>query len=215
MLYLQKLRRDRGLCDKLFLLDVEKEDDDNIKLKICGTTKNVYCIEIRTENDNSSTITCDCYDMKTNCVEKNLICKHICFVYCKIIKNLDIGSDFFVSHVLTHGEKRRLLFNLECLTKTDSIFDEDLAEKFKMLTTKEEKEKDIEKKDKLVRNIDDDCPICFTELKNDEIVECFICKNGVHNYCMKIWLKNKKTCVFCRCEWKTKKEKEKNYLNLV
>jgi hypothetical protein len=131
MLYLQNLRRQRGLTEKLFLLDVVKETEEKkIILQICGTTKNVYTIKIE-QNDDFYDIKCDCYDAQTNCLRDNLICKHVCFVYCKILKELGVYTGFYELHQLNEYEYQRLLFNLDCLRSEDSIIDNELTTKFK------------------------------------------------------------------------------------
>lgn len=54
-------------------------------------------------------------------------------------------------------------------------------------------------------DIDDDCecPICFEEMKSrkESIEKCTTCKNYLHSDCLKRWLRQSKTCVYCRSPW--------------
>ena len=60
-------------------------------------------------------------------------------------------------------------------------------------------------------NVDDTCPICCDILQSraserqgdlltseSEIISCPECHNYVHKQCIKIWLEQSKTCVYCR-----------------
>lgn len=50
-----------------------------------------------------------------------------------------------------------------------------------------------------------ECPICFEEMKSkkESIEKCLTCKNYLHSDCLRRWLKQSKTCVYCRSPWIT------------
>lgn len=210
MNYMQTMRIRRALHERLFLLNTDiSEDQSQIHLQICGTTLNVYDIQIHNRK-----IKCNCYDANAR---PELYCKHICFVYIKIGKN-QFDNYLFENDELSSSHITKLLsiLNTNELQSSNAINDE-LTEKFLQLSIKkEEEEKKEEKKEEQVcRNHEDDCPICFTALNEDQIVICMKCENGIHETCMNIWLNKKSTCVFCRSEWKKEmKKKNSKYLNL-
>lgn len=195
-----------------FLLDNEISDD-KIVLKISGSTLNVYTIEINEKNQN---ITCDCIDFQTTCILKNLYCKHICFVYRRIGQIEE--NNLFLNSKLPTFEYNKILDRL-CLNNS-SIRNDFLSNRYLSLKDelKEVEHENKFEKEEHSRNIEDDCPICYESLKENKLVTCPSCNNSIHNECMKMWLKMKTTCVFCRSDiWKEFNkpfEKKSKYLNI-
>ena len=110
---------------------------------------------------------------------KNIYCKHICFIFIKIIQSKDFN--FFTDFIISQKD----IISLKDIIK--SIFEKD-SSIFKS-TSKE-------------RNIGDDCPICYEKL-DDVLSKCPECENAVHTECIKKWLKYNPSCVFCRSDsWK-------------
>ncbi len=74
---------------------------------------------------------------------------------------------------------------------------------------------------------DDECPICFESMINDQTNVLFCstsCGNNMHKNCFEKWRQAKLsmgevvTCPFCRIEWKRAIERQNNpkgYLNLA
>jgi hypothetical protein len=63
-----------------------------------------------------------------------------------------------------------------------------------------------------------DCPVCFEEMKPDEVkVQCTLtCKTWFHGECIKLWLESDhSTCPLCRSNWdKSNSDKEENSVDV-
>ena len=86
-------------------------DYDYLVFKICGSTKNIYTVELK-----NHTITCDCPDYVSGCAKYQVICKHCCFVLFKVLRLLDDISTLCLLHfhlstlpILYHSAERPLL----------------------------------------------------------------------------------------------------------
>lgn len=212
--YIQQMRIKR-ITDTFFLLD-KNITDSKIIMKVSGSTYNVYTININRDNGK---ISCDCIDFRKNCSNKNIFCKHICFVYLKI--GLINDNHLFFNYFVSDDNIVMILNRLDNAWQDRNIFSEDLCDKFNKLKVtpnlKESKTSIFDDKD--TRNLDDDCPICYVSLSENKINKCPTCKNAVHTECMNMWLKQHDTCVYCRSDiWKQFNEKKKitnsNYLNV-
>lgn len=137
---------------------------------------------------------CSCADHKFNSTKKNIMCKHICFLICKIGKFLK--PEIFQTKKLSQDDLAILLTKLEStgdiwkdlnLTKISNTINIDFFKQF----TKE---------------VNDCCPICFDDLNEDnkpELVSCPTCKNYIHSDCISVWLEQKTNCVLCKSDiWK-------------
>jgi hypothetical protein len=200
----QNMRIKRSNSESLFLLDIIFNKDDKVKLKICGKTLNVYTISFSMiDNDD---FTCDCPDSKY-CNNKKIFCKHRCFVYFRIGKLKDYS--LFINYKLSIENKEILKNKLTNIHSSDyDVINDELICKYFEKTTISDKEYDID----IPRNINEDCIICFEELKSGTIKNCKICNNCVHSDCLEIWLKTKNTCVFCKSIFLL--QKKSNYINL-
>jgi hypothetical protein len=191
--------------EKLYFINYIKNEEQNnlegtftmmgsLKKRSNGQVKREkYEVKMYKCNTNEKTFFCNCPDHKFNSTKHNMVCKHICFLVCKIGKILD--SEFFNSKQLTPEQHDILLqrvINTQELLLEGSIYNPPRN------ATKEifmNKSKHIEEHDM--------CPICFDNISDREILSCPNCKNYVHNECMKVWLETKNTCVFCRSDvWK-------------
>lgn len=140
---------------------------------------------------------CNCPDHKFNSGKKDMVCKHICFLVCKVGKLL--GSDgvaFFESNgkQLTREQfvafkavaenTQQLLTNLEICRPPDLVTEALFRARPKAIAD------------------DDVCPICFDELKEDDatLLSCPTCKNYTHEECMRVWLERSRACVYCRSD---------------
>lgn len=186
----QKNRISKSHYQTIYLLETIINNKDHIIFKLTGSTLNVYTIIIDNLN-----ILCDCPDSDNK--HDKLFCKHICFVIC-VIGNI-YSIDTFVSKKLTKDQKTDIIFNI---TKDTTIASKFLSEKYlnmKFKLINDSKNKNLE-----TRNIKDDCTICFNIMENKEdIYTCKNCFNAVHKECLKMWMREKNTCIFCR-----------NYVNL-
>jgi hypothetical protein len=163
----QQKRRIRKLYDeKYYLLGFKKDENE---ITISGSTNSIYKIKIH-----SNYMMCNCMDCKINC-NKSIYCKHICFVFIKILQSKDY-SNFFTNFFISEKDISSLHDILKAMFEKDmSIFN----------STSDE------------RNLNDDCPVCYETLSTD-LSKCPECKNAIHTDCIQKWLKFNPTCVYCR-----------------
>ena len=192
--------------ESIYLVEINILNDTECVLKVTGSTLNIYTITLK-----NNILRCNCKD-SFNCFINNLYCKHLCFVLIKIGKIFD--EEVFLRTILKTKECIKIInrLNSNCSNEPDIIF-EYLTKKFK---TKKEtiSEEKFKKKIENKINIKDDCPICYLELGNNNILKCPECSNYIHQDCIQKWLLYNKNCVFCRSEiWKEYNE-IKEYLNI-
>lgn len=146
--------------------------------------------------NDKGTFWCSCPDHKFNSTKKNMVCKHICFLVCRVGKMLD--PRFFNTKKLTSEQYETFKSKVEnihqilqdrsiCRPKSE-VTDELFTAHTKPITD------------------EDICPICYDGLQcseKEDILSCPTCANYVHKGCMAVWLERKDSCVYCRCDsWK-------------
>lgn len=208
----QQKRFNKLNYESFFLLKVEK-NDLGFQLKVSGSTRNVYTIQI---NNNSRKIECDCPDSKSWARHYNCFCKHVCFVLLRMFKSIfNKQSSIFIDKTINMNDYNLIeskLINLN-ISEEHDIVDTDLLNKFHNLSTKSNSN------NFLVENIEKEemCPICFLDINGNEekIVKCPECRNILHLECMEKWLEmGNKTCVYCRSNvWQNYNLKDE-YLSL-
>jgi hypothetical protein len=207
----QQKRIDKLNTDEFYLIGF-----DGKEILMTGSTKNVYKIIIQDD----CSMHCNCPDSISHAKKFNVLCKHICFIYLKICKSTDLS--FFNVKKLTNNDIAKLKARTETLTfdATAKKFYTNYINKITNETNgKNALNFNESKREQNVEN--DDCPICFEELK-ENIKFCPDCSNPVHEKCIKKWLDSHNSCVYCRSDvWKNfgKKEISKNtntekYINL-
>jgi hypothetical protein len=196
--YLQYTRVERGLHDPIYLLNVNENDKE---LQIAGTTRNVYTVKYQPK------LSCDCPDNRVVRRGGPFLCKHICFVICKICKFDDptIFETFALSAIQVPILEEKLM---QAGGADEDIVDMLLLDRFHKLKIGSDAVK-------VGRALDDsqECPICFGILKGTEITACRECGNYVHDDCLKRWLAIKSTCVYCR-SYLHSEEMASDYLQL-
>lgn len=225
--YEQKKRLKKAFGEPLYLLEASFPDPE-YHFRIVGSTKNVYLIKI----DDEGKISCDCPDFSTYCVKNRCICKHCCFVISKVGK---LNNESYYkpgSKPIELADKQKIYNNC-----TMAHIDKSLLDKYNALRVKECDSDTIEEKDlssEQEHSIDDllngetDCPICFSELKDDNgtislCSNCPQCNKYLHTDCILKWLNYNSSCVFCRFKWtpkhfqknSSKKPSPSNYVNLL
>lgn len=120
-------------------------------------------------------IKCTCLDYKI----RNKTCKHIYFVLCRICKCTNIVNN--------SSKQRELMFaNIPLFINSKLLGESEI------------------KIEKIIQKIDDCCPICLDDLKDENIILLDYCKLGCgksfHKRCFAICnkLKATKNCAFCR-----------------
>ena len=89
--------------------------------------------------------------------------------------------------------------------------DQNVLQKF--LSTKKSLESD-EPKITLEMLKDIECPICYDEFENTDVLTCNVCNKSFHTHCINIWLQtsHNKSCPYCRSI--IKKPNSGYYINL-
>ena len=209
----QYKRFEKIFNEQFYVLEILDE-----KLKISGSTQNVYSISI---DKNLFTLNCDCPDMKSHCTNKKCFCKHIIFVIVRVLKYFD--TDIYQN--LTFNETKFLPF----LEKLKSSYIEDLSltnlslnEKYKLKINRVPNEIITDKFSAYSFEEGYECAICYDVLDiKENLLGCPTCKQSFHKNCFYKWLNSSinKNCVYCRSDvWKEylkKNIKSNDYINLV
>jgi len=189
--------------DKIYFKDYTSNTSKTSKLKnligtigVLGTfntSKNKrenYDIKIYNDLEDE-TFTCSCSDFKFNSKKKNTVCKHICFVVCKIGKIFN--PIFFTSKKLDNDNINNLIAKLS----DDNIYkDISIAKKVNSFNYKS-----FFNFDKFIDN-ECSCVICFgdilqDEIKDDKCISCPKCLNIFHKECKDVWLEEHTKCAYC------------------
>jgi hypothetical protein len=186
----QLLRIDKIYDQPIYLL-TKSHEDNKFVFEVCGTTKNIYKVQIYKK---SKMIYCNCPDSKSYAKQNGVVCKHCCFILLKVL-NLINSDDFF--NMLLFDEKQLEYIKNE-FNKLEFIENEyikmDYVDKFNKLHD-----------DKIL--IKDDmelfCLICYDELETIENKninnQCKYCLKIFHNSCINKWLNmGNDNCPHCR-----------------
>ena len=160
---------------------------------------------------------CNCPDAKSHAKTHHCLCKHICFIIFKVLKNTVDKSttQLFKNHYLFQDEKEKVLEKINNLNIND---DNDFVNK--EYIQKYEKLKNIDPKKlfsvKKEFDMNDECPICYDALEEkNKCVQCPACNNILHNICINKWLNVGNTnCPYCRSESWENYNNEHSYINL-
>ena len=120
--------------------------------------------------------------------KKNIVCKHICFIVCKVLKILETG--FFDTKSLTPAQLTELLnkFNVD----SDMWKDKKIVRTSNKVTIQDFKN--------FIRPVSDTCSFCYDEMTDADIpvsCACPLCKHCFHEECMDVWLEAQTKCSFC------------------
>jgi hypothetical protein len=165
--------------------------------------REVYDINIYDEN-NEETFTCSCYDFRYNSKKKNTVCKHICFIVCKICKIYNI--EFFKSKKLD----KNIISNLiNKISDKNLLKDKTISKQFTTLSYSSFFD--------LLHynsNEENNCVICYGDILEDEVnnnkcISCPKCNNIFHKECKEVWLEEHMKCAYCNNNiWKYYNELE-------
>lgn len=162
-------------------------------IKILGnynkSKKTRECYEIKVfDSPTKGTFWCNCADHKFNSTKKNIVCKHICFIICKVLKILQ--TYFFDTKKLTFEHLTELLNKFD--TSSDIWKDVQIVRKSNKITIQDFKN--------FPENINDICTFCYDEMTDIDkpiSVSCPLCKHCFHIECMDIWLESQSKCSYC------------------
>jgi len=196
-------RVDRAQSQRMFLISRDDISNTLKTFNVLGSVGNVYTVTITHQPD------CTCPDF-----QKGNLCKHILFVYLKVLQ-VDSKSPLIYQSALLTSELKDIFADAP-LSPGSIMASTQVQKKFREMNgmeTKEEERKE-EKKEEVTtgvkrRPVDGDCPICYEAMSETEnLVWCqSACGNNMHTECFKQWQTAKKskdevTCVYCRTPWK-------------
>lgn len=158
-----------------------------------------YDVKLYKPNTNPrGSLWCSCSDYKFHSAKHNKVCKHICFIVCKLGKIFDPA--YFESKQLSQNHFEKIM---EKATDMNTFKDCTLCRVPDTVTIElfQDQSKPIEE--------EDTCPICYDIFEKDMYppLSCPACHNYVHKECMHVWLERKHSCVYCRNDiWKKYKQ---------
>lgn len=225
----QKKRLQKVNYEPFYLLNLSKNEKNNLIFDVSGSTANLYQTTIYPE---SQTVFCNCPDARSWAKKQGCICKHACFVFLRVLKitEHELTTNLFSRNlIMTQGLVEKVENKVQELQqislRNQEFVNNDFLDKFQQMKLGTDMSKEKSKEDdkyiaKKEIEEDEECMICFDEMDDvKKCVECPLCHNLIHKECMKKWLENgHKTCIYCRSEvWKDfgKKETESKYKNLL
>lgn len=134
------------------------------------------------------TFWCSCADHKFNSAKKNIVCKHICFIVCKVLKILQ--TYYFETKKLSHEHLLQLLGKFDI--NSEIWKDSKLVRKSSKITIQDFKI--------FPENIIDTCTFCYDDMTNNDkqiSVSCPLCNHCFHEECMGVWLESQSKCSYC------------------
>ncbi len=169
---INRMNRDKELY---YLVNFTKEKGKFIFEIVKKTDNKKVNIKIDTRNWETH---CSCFDWKIRCKNLSIPCKHIFYLFDKMIK-YEL-YDFYDNKIM-------------------------LPDVFKDLVKKRirlHENFDLGRKEKMKNK---SCPICFLDFdftSKTDLKKCPDCKILTHNFCAKIWLthSDRRNCICCRSE---------------
>ena len=146
-----------------------------------------YSIKIYDNSSLKETFWCSCMYHKFQSGKYNTVCKHICFVVCKILKYLNRG--FFETRKLSNELRTKLVNKLSSNNLIE--IDKSLIKEFKKVSL------DLFKQFTKQLDPDDSCPICFDSFDVKTKVACPSCHNYIHSECVEVILETRNNCLWC------------------
>jgi hypothetical protein len=174
-------RKERGLSQRMFLLDATQTSPSSFSFSIEGSRGIPYKIKIST-----TTGSCTCPDFTGHGRHTHTLCKHLVFLFsrCLRLPENEWGSVFGTKQITI--DKFTRLFSTK-----------DVSSNSTTTTTTNGNEE-------TKPNPDEPCPICYEDFKDDPgavTKMCKTCKNHAHEKCLTVWLRQKQTCPLCRSQW--------------
>eukprot|EP00611_Tribonema_gayanum_P027067 TRINITY_DN6589_c0_g1_i4.p1 TRINITY_DN6589_c0_g1~~TRINITY_DN6589_c0_g1_i4.p1 ORF type:complete len:479 (+),score=164.23 TRINITY_DN6589_c0_g1_i4:36-1472(+) len=199
-------RIQRAATQRMFLLerrDLSQPENIHHEFGVIGSTGNVYRVQI------ASVPSCDCPD-------RNPLCKHILFVYLKVLKQ-PLDSPHIYQAALLQSELQEIFENAPP-SAADVLANQRVRKEFEKLSGKVADGEAAEEEQKGGRAIeaDDECPICFEGLLPEPGSAVpgrpLVCCNGgcgksLHKECQGAWamaesrMGRQISCPYCRQPW--------------
>ena len=182
-------RKQRGLKQRMFLLEVDNLDTNKWSFLVKGTTNN-YHLSI-----NSEEINCSCPDFS----QRGRICKHLYFIIGRIGQCEDIINTLETD--IEKGQRGSVLTEAELNTVHNSLVSRLSQRIFAKINNKNDNNDETRKLE-----VDGDCSICYESLSEGDIMKCRDgnaphCNGYFHTICINDWLKHNPSCPHCRRGW--------------
>lgn len=116
------------------------------------------------------------------------MCKHICFIVCKVLKILQ--TYYFDTKRLTPEHLAQLLGKFDI--NSEIWKDKKLTRKSNKVTIQDFKNFPV--------HIQDTCTFCYDEMTDadkPQSVSCPLCSHCFHEECMGVWLESQSKCSYC------------------
>lgn len=187
------------LSDEFYLLSCSvaatESPEPPIVWTISGSTRNIYRVTLHTDG----VLFCNCPDHRSHCQKHRIVCKHVCFVLCRIAR-ID-NPDVFIERRLPQETIATLQVRMTYWRDMYDVLDRELCDRFAALETSHETAATIEARP---LESDAECAICFDVLVQEPVIaleHCTSCRNTLHAACIRKWLETQTRCVYCRGPW--------------
>ncbi len=191
---------------------VSEEDWGNRKLQgtftVLGTmgrddVRSEYKVKFYKHGENAKgSFWCSCPEHKFQSTKKQTVCKHICFLVCRVGQLYN--PEFFATKHLSRDDFDRFVDKVE--NNPNLMRDVALCRSAETIITKNSQ---FAQRHREILE-DDECAICFDKMHEtvaEKIICCPDCHNNIHLDCMRVWLERNFTCVYCRSDiWKQYKK---------
>jgi len=188
-----------NLSNKMYLVD-HREDSFKIELDLLGSKKKSASSRQRPSlgggtltrekytvifNKSQSNFTCNCKDFVYRAKSRDIVCKHITFIICKVLGIYD--HTFFETKKLKLIYQKRMarIIGGSGIWHNNEISVKHINYKFNKNTVRK-------------LNTEETCPICCDAFSNVETISCPECHQFVHKSCIDVWIETSKTCIYCR-----------------
>jgi len=206
----------RAKTQRLFLItrkDESREEFLRSTFAVMGSTGNIYEVAIEQRPF------CNCPDF-----QKGNICKHILFVFLKVLRVPDCSSYIYQTSLLQ--SELSDIFKSAPKDPQGCMARKEVITAYKKVTGDAENESEIAEANAHNENemrLESDCPVCFEEIQEggqDTLVYCRTgCKKALHKECQSMWARSKKgqevTCIFCRAPWQDEPASTQNSVQNV
>jgi hypothetical protein len=141
---------------------------------------------------------CSCPEHKFQSTKKQIVCKHICFLVCRVGRMYN--ADFFNAKQFSQEKFNEFVNKVE--GNPNLMHDPTICKSASTVLTTNTMFKSRTKE----INEDDVCAICFDNMieckdhYDEKIVSCPECHNNIHTLCMEVWLERSKSCMYCRSD---------------
>lgn len=179
------------------------------KFTILGSTGNVYDVLIHRFPS------CNCPDFG-----RSHLCKHILFVLLKVLR-VPIESNLLYQRALLQSELKEIFCGLQTNDLGRVLAKQEVIKAYHNKSSGKAESSSNEAIDEqyTIREPEGECAICFEPMISasnavkgnvESLDSCRTCHNFLHTDCLKQWLKQSNSCVYCRSQWSDKSSSSSN-----